>query len=150
MAILRLYADLSRLRVIRDFVAEASRDLDVEEWIIPDVQLAVDEICSNVITHGYQGQGGQIEVTVEPIEGGVQVIVRDWGKAFDPQAVAVPKVDAPLEVRSLGGLGLFLVRQLMDDVRFEFDGERGNSVTMVKRIRQEGGGNEHNGHPGRG
>jgi anti-sigma regulatory factor (Ser/Thr protein kinase) len=55
-----------------------------------------------------------------------------------------------LEVRSLGGLGLFLVRQLMDDVRFEFDGERGNSVTMVKRIRQEGGGNEYNGHPGRG
>ena len=149
MAILRLYADLSQLRVIRDFVAEASRDLDVEEWIIPDVQLAVDEICSNVITHGYQGQGGKIEVTVEPIDGGVEVVVRDWGKAFDPETVAVPKVDAPLELRSLGGLGLFLVRQLMDDVRFEFDGERGNSVTMVKRIRQEGGSNEHSGHPGR-
>ena len=139
MAILRLYADLSQLRVIRAFVAEASRELDVEEWIIPDVQLAVDEICSNVITHGYQGQGGKIEVTVEPIDGGVEVVVRDWGKAFDPETVAVPKVDAPLELRSLGGLGLFLVRQLMDDVRFEFDGERGNSVTMVKRIRQEGG-----------
>ncbi len=139
MANLRLYANLSQLRVIRDFVAEASRALALEEWIIPDVQLAVDEICSNVITHGYQGQGGHIEITIEPTEGGVQVIVRDWGKAFDPQAVAVPKVDVPLELRSLGGLGLFLVRQLMDDVHFEFDGERGNSVTMVKRIRSEGG-----------
>jgi serine/threonine-protein kinase RsbW len=139
MAILRLCADLSQLRAIRDFVAEASRDLEVEEWIIPEVQLAVDEICSNAITHGYGGQGGQIEVTVEPIEDGVQVIVRDWGIAFDPQRVPVPKVDAPLELRSLGGLGLFLVRQLMDDVRFEFDGERGNSVTMVKRLRREGG-----------
>ena len=139
MAILRLCADLSQLRAIRDFVAEASRDLDLDDWIIPDVQLAVDEICSNVITHGYGGQGGQIEVTVEPIEDGVQVIVRDWGMAFDPQTVPVPKVDAALELRSLGGLGLFLVRQLMDDVRFEFDGERGNSVTMVKRLRREGG-----------
>lgn len=139
MAILRLCADLSQLRAIRDFVAEAGRDLDLDDWIIPDVQLAVDEICSNVITHGYGGQGGQIEVTVEPIEDGVQVIVRDWGMAFDPQTVPVPKVDAALELRSLGGLGLFLVRQLMDDVRFEFDGERGNSVTMVKRLRREGG-----------
>jgi anti-sigma regulatory factor (Ser/Thr protein kinase) len=139
MANIRLCADLSQLKAIRDFVAEASRDLDVEDWIIPDVQLAVDEICSNVIKHGYGGRGGEIEVTVEPIEDGVQVTVRDWGIAFDPQTVAVPNVDAPLELRSLGGLGLFLVRQLMDNVRFEFDGERGNSVTMVKRLRQEGG-----------
>jgi len=139
MANIRLCADLSQLKAIRDFVAEASRDLDVEDWIIPDVQLAVDEICSNVIKHGYGGRGGEIEVTVEPIEDGVQVTVRDWGIAFDPQTVAVPNVDAPLELRSLGGLGLFLVRQLMDNVRFEFDGERGNSVTMVKRLRREGG-----------
>ena len=139
MANIRLCADLSQLKAIRDFVAEASRDLDVEDWIIPDVQLAVDEICSNVIKHGYGGRGGEIEVTVEPIEDGVQVTVRDWGIAFDPQTVAVPNVDAPLELRSLGGLGLFLVRQLMDNVHFEFDGERGNSVTMVKRLRREGG-----------
>jgi anti-sigma regulatory factor (Ser/Thr protein kinase) len=59
--------------------------------------------------------------------------------AFDPEAVSVPDVDAPLEQRSLGGLGLFLVRQLMDDVRFEFSEERGNSVTMVKRLRHGGG-----------
>ena len=139
MTSLRLWADLSQLRVIREFVAEASRDLDVAEWIIPDVQLAVDEICSNAIIHGYQGQGGQIEIIVESVQGGVRVTVRDWGKAFDPEAVAVPKVDDPLELRSLGGLGLFLVHQLMDDVRFEFDGERGNSVTMVKLTRREGG-----------
>jgi serine/threonine-protein kinase RsbW len=139
MAILCLHADLSKLRAIRDFVAEASRDLGVEDWIIPEVQLAVDEICSNVIEHGYAGQGGHIEVGVELIKDGVQVIVRDWGIAFDPETVPVPQVDAPLELRALGGLGLFLVGQLMDDVRFEFDGERGNSVTMVKRLRREGG-----------
>lgn len=138
MTMLRLCADLSHLRVIRDFVAKASRDLDVEDSIIPDLQLAVDEICSNVIQHGYQGQGGQVEVRIEPIQDGIQVMVRDWGRAFDPEAVAMPKVDAPLELRSLGGLGLFLVRSVMDGVHFEFDGERGNTVTMVKRIRQEG------------
>ena len=135
MTTMHLCADLAQLGTIREFVAEASRDLDVDEWSIPDLQLAVDEICSNIILHGYGGQGGQLEVMVQAVAEGVQLTVRDWGMAFDPDAVSVPDVDAPLEQRSLGGLGLFLVRQLMDDVRFEFSEERGNSVTMVKRLR---------------
>lgn len=138
MATMRLCADLSKLGAIREFVAQASRDLDMEELIVFDVQLAVDEICTNTIKHGYGGQGGEIEVTIEPIEGGVKVTVRDWGATFDPKAVPQPNVEAPLELRSLGGLGLFLARHLMDDVRFEFGGERGNSVTMVKRLQQGG------------
>jgi serine/threonine-protein kinase RsbW len=139
MTTLQLCADLAQLGTIRDFVAKASRDLDVDEERIPDLTLAVDEICSNIIRHGYGGQGGQLKVTVQRIVGGVQVTVRDWGTAFDPGAVAVPDVEAPLEQRSLGGLGLFLVHQLMDDVRFEFSAERGNSVTMLKRLQGEGG-----------
>lgn len=135
---MRLHADLSQLGVIREFVVQASRDLDVDEKIIPCLQLAVDEICTNAIRHGYGGQGGPIEVTVESVEEGVQVMVRDWGVAFDPQAVPVPDVSAPLEERPLGGLGLFLVRQMMDDVRFEFRGAEGNTVTMVKRLNERG------------
>jgi serine/threonine-protein kinase RsbW len=76
---------------------------------------------------------------VQAVAEGVQLTVRDWGAAFDPEAVSVPDVDAPLEQRSLGGLGLFLVRQLVDDLRFEFDEERGNLVTMVKRLPSQGG-----------
>jgi serine/threonine-protein kinase RsbW len=139
MTTLYLCADLAQLGTIRDFVAEASHDLDVDEESIHDLILAVDEICSNIIRHGYGGLGGQLEGTVERIVGGVQVTVRDWGIAFDPGSILVPDVEAPLEERALGGLGLFLVRQLMDDVRFEFSAEVGNSVTMVKQLQGEGG-----------
>ena len=132
MATMNLSADLSQLGAIRTFVAQAGGELNLDEQILPDLQLAVEEICANVIEHGYSGQGGRLEVSIEAVEEGVQVTVRDWGIAFDPQAVPVPDVNAPLELRPLGGLGLFLVRQLMDEVRFEFDGEKGNSVTMVK------------------
>jgi serine/threonine-protein kinase RsbW len=138
MATMNLSADLSQLGAIRGFVAQAGRDLELDEQIVPDLQLVVEEICANVIEHGYGGQGGRIEVTVEPIEGAVQIKVRDWGIAFDPQAVPIPDVSAPLELRPLGGLGLFLVRQLMDEVHFEFDGEKGNTVTMVKRLAGHG------------
>jgi serine/threonine-protein kinase RsbW len=113
MATMHRCVDSSCLSAIREFVAQASRDLDADELAIADLELAVDEICSNVIKHGYSGQGGRIEITVEPVAGGVQVTVRDWGKSFDPQAVPVPDIDAPLEERPLGGLGLFLVRQVM-------------------------------------
>jgi len=139
MTSMLLCAELAQLGTIREFVAGACCDLDVDEDIIPDLQLAVDEICSNVIRHGYGGQGGRLEITVQAVAEGIQVVVRDWGAAFDPDAVSTPDLDAPLEQRSLGGLGLFLVRQLMDEVHFQFDGERGNSVTMVKRLRCEGG-----------
>lgn len=135
---MRWRADLAQLAVIREFVAEASRSLDADEQAIRDLQLAVDEVCSNSIRHGYGGQEGQIEVFVERIGHSIRVVVRDWGMAFDPEQIPVPDLDLPLEERSLGGLGLFLVQQVMDDVRFEFNDSKGNSVTMVKRLDRGG------------
>jgi serine/threonine-protein kinase RsbW len=138
MVTMRWQADVDQLGAIRDFVAEAGRSLGAGERAILDLQLAVDEICSNSVRHGYGGREGQIEVTVERAGQSIEVVVRDWGRAFDPDQVPKPALDIPLEERSLGGLGLYLVRQVMDDVRFEFDRDRGNSVTMVKRLNGEG------------
>jgi serine/threonine-protein kinase RsbW len=134
MVTMRWQADVDQLGAIRDFVAEASRSLGAGERAVLDLQLAVDEICSNSVRHGYGGREGQIEVTVERTGQSIEVVIRDWGRAFDPAQVPQPALDIPLEQRSLGGLGLYLVRQVMDDVRFEFDEDRGNSVTMVKRL----------------
>jgi anti-sigma regulatory factor (Ser/Thr protein kinase) len=60
--------------------------------------------------------------------------VRDWGRGFDPDSVVIPDVDAPLEERTLGGLGLFIVRQVMDYVQFTVDPETGNELKMAKRL----------------
>jgi serine/threonine-protein kinase RsbW len=138
MITMRWRADLAQLSVIREFVAESSRSLEADEQAIRDLQLAVDEVCSNSIRHGYGGQEGQIEVSVDRIGHSIRVVVRDWGRAFDPEQIPVPDLDVPLEERSLGGLGLFLVQQVMDDVRFEFDNSKGNSVTMVRQLDREG------------
>jgi serine/threonine-protein kinase RsbW len=134
MATLTLLADSHQLASIREFVAQAGRDLNMEESAIYQLTLAVDEACSNTIRHGYGGQAGKIEVTIEPVEAGVQTVIRDWGAPFQPDAVPVPDVTAPLEQRPKGGLGLFIIRRVMDEVRFEFSAESGNTLTMVKRI----------------
>ena len=138
MATLSINADLTQLVTVRRFVAQAARDLGMDEQGIYELQLAVDEACTNVIRHGYGGRDGKIEIHIEPGEGGLLLMVRDWGSAFDPQAVPTPDVTISLEERGLGGLGLFLMRQVTDDLCFEFDAEKGNTLTMVKRL-PEGG-----------
>jgi serine/threonine-protein kinase RsbW len=132
MATLRLPAELGQLVTIREFVLHSGQELGLEEEALYELQLAVDEACTNVIRHAYGDRGGTIELTLEPAGDGVQVTVRDWGKPFDLQKIPVPDVESPLEQRELGGLGLFLMQQIMDDIDFEFDPEQGNTLTMVK------------------
>jgi serine/threonine-protein kinase RsbW len=139
MATLTLCTDCSQLATIREFVAQVGRDWGLEKQVIDDLQLAVDEACTNIVVHAYDGQPGEIEVEVKITDKGVWVITRDWGKAFDPEAIPMPDVTAPLEERQLGGLGLYLMRQVMDEVQFKFDTETGNTLTMFKRLQGKGG-----------
>jgi anti-sigma regulatory factor (Ser/Thr protein kinase) len=134
MAVLRLCADCFQLATIGEFVARVGKDLDLDDRTVSDVQLAVDEACTNVIEHGYGGRGGELELRIEPAGSSLKVTLRDWGEAFDPEAIPVPDVQAPLDQRRLGGLGLYLMRELMDEVCFVFDAEQGNTLTMLKRL----------------
>ena len=137
MITMRWRADSAHLAAIRKFIVDTSRSLGAGERAIRDLELAVDEVCSNSIRHGYGGREGEIEVTVERVGQSIRVVTRDWGRAFDPERVPVPDPDLPLEERSLGGLGLFIVQQVMDEVRFEFDDSKGNSVMMLRRLDRE-------------
>jgi serine/threonine-protein kinase RsbW len=134
MATLRLSADLSQVALAREFVAREGRKLGADDRSVCDMQLAVDEACTNVIRHAYGERGGRILIAIDSIEDGIRVIIQDWGAAFDPGVVPVPDVAAPLDERALGGFGLFLMRQVMDEVDFVFDADNGNTLTMVKRL----------------
>lgn len=97
------------------------------------IQLAVDEACSNIIEHAYGGEGdGKIECACQIDDGTLTVTLRDWGSPFDPTSVEEPDLEADLEECRIGGLGLHLIYQLMDEVRFEFT-DAGNALTIVKR-----------------
>jgi serine/threonine-protein kinase RsbW len=99
------------------------------------IELVVDEACANVVQHAYAGrEPGDMAITCLVDKGCFVIQIRDWGRTFDPQAVPKPNVEAPLEERSLGGLGVFLMRQFMDEVEFSFDPEQGNLLTMTKRL----------------
>ena len=122
------------LAAIGQFIAEAAEAAGFAAPAVHEVELAVDEACSNIIEHAYGSEGrGDIEVTYRINDKGLTVILRDRGHPFDPNSVAAPDLEAPLEERNGGGLGLHFMRHLMDEVRFDFTSNSGNVLTMFKR-----------------
>jgi sigma-B regulation protein RsbU (phosphoserine phosphatase) len=129
-------AKFDQLDAIRGFVAQAARDAGMDDSAIYAVELSMDEACTNIIEHAYQGiNGGEIECTCDSDEKNLTIMIHDHGKAFDPSSIALPNLDADLESRPIGGLGVFLMKKLMDEVRFEPLGEAGNVLTMVKHCK---------------
>jgi serine/threonine-protein kinase RsbW len=123
---------LAELPRIVEFVEDACEQTAIDPAKRFDLQLAVEEACTNVIEHAYSGKGGELTVCFEVCGPDVQITVTDRGQPFSPAEVALPDLSIPLEERPVGGLGIFLMQQLMDDVEFDFSGE-GNRLRMVKR-----------------
>jgi serine/threonine-protein kinase RsbW len=122
------------LAAIGKFVTRAAEAAGLDERAVYAVQMAVDEACSNIIEHAYGGEGqGDIECTCLVSDDGLSVILRDRGRSFDPAGVPPPDLHVSLEERDAGGLGLYFIRRLMDEVHFEFRPNLGNTLTMVKR-----------------
>jgi serine/threonine-protein kinase RsbW len=131
----RLEAVLDNVPVAIDFVTEAARPADLDERTLYQVQLAVDEACANVVNHAYQGmEPGEMEIVCSLDDFGLSIRIRDWGSGFEVDEVSDPDVDAPLEERILGGLGLYLIRQVMDLVEYRRGSEGCNELVMTKRL----------------
>lgn len=122
------------LAKIARFVVYAAEAAGLSRDAIYAVEMAVDEACTNIIQHAYGGEGrGDIECTCRINHSGLTVTLRDYGRPFDPERVPEPDIHTSLEERKEGGLGLYLIRKLMDEVHFEFVPDSGNVLTMVKR-----------------
>jgi sigma-B regulation protein RsbU (phosphoserine phosphatase) len=132
-------AKFDQLDAIRGFAAQAARDAGMDDSGVYAVELSMDEACTNIIEHAYEGlEGGEIECTCNADAKKLTIIIHDHGKPFDPASIALPNLDADLESRPVGGLGVFLMKKLMDDVSFEpLGGEAGNVLTMIKLCKSE-------------
>ena len=127
---------LESLATIADFVIKAAQASGLNEKATFEVQMAVDEACTNVINHSYGGEGkGSIALRCKLLDGDFVVSIRDRGRPFEPDAIPPPDLTCSLAERCNGGLGLYFMRKLMDEVRFHFAAD-GNELTMVKRIDQ--------------
>lgn len=123
-------ADLPSLAAFVDTACDA---LGADGEVRFAMRLAVEEVFTNIIEHGYGGKG---PVLVE-VDGGprcVRVRLSDEAPAFDPADAPAPDLEAPLAERDPGGLGWHLVHQLMDEVEHKPAPPRGNTYTLVKQL----------------
>jgi serine/threonine-protein kinase RsbW len=129
---LRVDAQLENLSAIRDFVEEAATRLNTSVAAIPNIVLAVDEMVTNIIVHGYRGQVGSIEIDVTTQGDALIVQLRDQAPPFDPTVVRPPNLSIPFDERPPGGLGIYLTRKVMDDVQHRVSAAHGNDLTLIK------------------
>ena len=103
-------------------IAEALDTFCVEEGLPQEVawrlRVALDEIVANIVGHGDRGGGGTLDVWFRRDGDAAEVTIADDGPPFDPLSRPAPDVTLPLEARQPGGLGIALVKSLMDDVRY--------------------------------
>lgn len=134
-------ANLEALSDFREFLKEhCAAYPGVTDEILYDIQLAVDEASTNIITHGYAGMNpGSIILDLELDPAQITISLTDFGHAFEPDNAPVPDVDAPIEERELGGFGLFFIQQSVDDMKYKTS-EDGNTMTLIKHLAQPPGG----------
>jgi anti-sigma regulatory factor (Ser/Thr protein kinase) len=128
---------LEQLAHLRDFVNEHAAQYGCNEEDTFACELACDEAAANVFNHAFESKSGQIQVEMWREGDSVSVRMAYRGNVFDPSRIPTPDLDAPLDARPVGGLGLYFMRQLMTEVQFEFDAVNGNVLTMRRRLTLE-------------
>jgi serine/threonine-protein kinase RsbW len=127
-------AQFEFLDEIREFVAQVAREGGFTEKEIYSLQLAADEAASNIIEHAYEGiSNADLDITCNMRGDTLTITMRDRGIPFDPSSVKQPNLKADLSERQIGGLGVYLMRKLMDEVHYESNSKTGNLLTMIKR-----------------
>jgi serine/threonine-protein kinase RsbW len=102
-----------------------------EEDIL-DTQLAVEEAVTNIIMHGYGDAGGEILVLCRASRGIVEIQLEDRAIPFDPLSLPEPDLEGDIEDRQIGGLGIFLVRRVMDEILYRYEDGK-NILILIKR-----------------
>jgi serine/threonine-protein kinase RsbW len=130
---LRIPSQTDNLELIREFVSRVSRKVGFKDDDVNKIELAVDEACANVVKHAYKkDEKKPIDIVIQIDYQKLTVIVTDRGRGFNPRKVKQPDMKEYLAQMRVGGLGIYLMRTLMDEVDFNVQPGKRNQVRMTK------------------
>lgn len=125
--------DPGQLALLYEFLEQLAYSCGISTPQQMEIKLALDEAVTNVIQYAYPGTTGDIRIDIECDNRKLKITITDKGIPFNPLENKEPDITLPLEERPIGGLGIFLVKQLMADVSYQrSDGY--NILTMTKDI----------------
>jgi anti-sigma regulatory factor (Ser/Thr protein kinase) len=127
-------ASIDNLNVVLDFVNEDLKLIDCSLILQSELEVIVEEIFMNISNHAYKPNSGNVAIYLSV---GDEIVIRfeDTAKPYNPLEQADPVLDIPLTERKEGGLGVYLVKQLMDKVAYEYVNNK-NILTVTKEIKK--------------
>ena len=131
---LTLHNDIRQISLLPGFLEEATRDMDIAPSVTSQLNLALEEAVANVISYAYpEGTDGTVDIDAKRDGNSISFVISDSGTAFDPTARESVDISAGVDERPVGGLGIHLIREIMDTVSYERrDGK--NILTITKNI----------------
>ena len=133
---LQIPSESGYLELIRTFVVQLANRLGFDDDAADQIELAVDEACTNVVKYAYQQDGveNSLDVTLEAGKKKLTVIIRDHGIGFNPSCIETPEMRTYLSEYRSGGLGIYLMKTLMDEVSYDIEPGVKTEVKMTKYI----------------
>jgi serine/threonine-protein kinase RsbW len=130
-----VYSKTENLAKIRSFVKRTALEAGFKNDAIDNMILAVDEACTNIIKHAYKSYpDGEIILKIKYQNDKLEITIIDYGMAFKPDSVPVPDIREYCRQRKVGGLGMYLMKTLMDEVKYISIPGKYNQVFLSKRI----------------
>ena len=131
---LKVKSTTDNLEIIRGFTKSAAELSGFSDEIVDKITLAVDEACTNIIKHAYKySPEGDIIINIKSINGKFIISITDYGKDFDPSSVPEPDIQRYYQQHKVGGLGIYLMKKLMDEVNYNVSTKK-NQVVLVKYL----------------
>lgn len=126
-------ATLDSLGAIAEFVMGIAASAGLDKRTSHHLRLAVDEIATNIIVHGYDEAGlqGALELCADIDDKTLSISIEDTGVAFDPRQAPIPDIDLPPEQRLIGGLGVYLAMRSVDEFLYKRVGDRNHTIFKV-------------------
>jgi serine/threonine-protein kinase RsbW len=132
---LRIPSMTDNLQLIRDFVIKIAAKTGLSEENQEQVALAVDEACTNVIKHAHKFNAKRpIDILIQTDASKLKITISDQGSGFDPSSLIKPDLKKFTKESRHGGLGIYLMQTLMDEVDYTFNPGAKNQVQMVKYL----------------
>jgi len=120
---------------IRDFVSASALEAGITPDVVENIILAVDEACTNIIRHAYKSYpDGDLIIKVKFSQSKFFISIIDYGKSFAPETIPEPDLQKYYKQRKVGGLGMYLMKTLMDDVKYISIPGKYNEVLLSKNI----------------